>query len=64
MNLARQRTREWPVLRSARDPDCDGRNPHTDDPCLLGYHQGPHTDASGAAWLDYGDLSRPDWLNG
>lgn len=63
MNLARQRTREWPILRSAQDLDCDGRNPHTDDPCLLGHHQGPHRDTVSSAWLDDGDLSRPDWLN-
>jgi hypothetical protein len=61
VNLTRQRTR---VLRSAQELDCDGHNPHTDDPCILGYHQGLHKDETGAVWLDDGDLSRPDWLNG
>jgi hypothetical protein len=64
VNRTRQRTFEWPVLRSAQELDCDGRNPHTDDPCVLGYHQGPHRDTSGTVWLDDGDLARPDWLNG
>lgn len=64
MNLTRQRTGDWPVLRSAQELDCDGRNPHTDDPCILGYHQGPHRDEAGTAWLDDGDLARPDWPNG
>jgi hypothetical protein len=42
VDLSRQRVREWPVLRSAQELVCDGRNPHTDSPCRLGYHQG-HT---------------------
>jgi hypothetical protein len=52
VDLTRQSGREWPVLRSAQELDCDGRNPRTDKPCLLGYHQGPHRDAIGEEWLD------------
>ena len=63
VNLTRQRTGGRPVLRSAQELACDGRNPNTDDPCILGYHQGPHRDSAGAAWLDDGDLARPDGLN-
>lgn len=44
--------RGWPILRSAQEIDCDGRNPSTDEPCLLGYHRGYHRDADGVEWLD------------
>jgi hypothetical protein len=64
VDLTGQRTREWPVLRAAQELECDGRNPRTGDPCLLGYHRGPHRDEAGFEWLDDGDLAHPDWLNG
>jgi hypothetical protein len=63
VDVTRQTTREWPVLRSAQEVDCDGRNPRSDEPCVLGYHQGPHRDGAGDEWLDDGDLARPDWLD-
>lgn len=62
MNPGKQRTREWPVLRSAQELACDGRNPRADEPCVLGYHQGLHRDQAGDQWLDDGDLALPDWL--
>jgi hypothetical protein len=62
VDIAKQRAQQWPVLRSAQDMRCDGRNPRTDEPCLLGYHHGPHRDGAGDEWLDEGDLARPDWL--
>lgn len=62
MDVTRHATEEWPVLRSAQESDCDGRNPRSDEPCVLGYHQGPHRDEAGDEWLDDGDLARPDWL--
>ena len=58
-----RRELEWPVLRSAQDIGCYGRNPHTDDACLLGQHHGPHRDQAGVEWLDDGDLARPDWID-
>lgn len=42
----------WPILRSAKDLDCDGKNPATGRPCVLGYHRGYHRDDAGAQWLD------------
>ena len=53
----------WPILRSAQEFDCDGKNPMTGRICVLGDHQGYHRDEIGAEWLDDGDLARPDWLN-
>lgn len=54
----------WPILRSAQEVDCDGKNPMTGRICLRdASHQGYHRDDSGAEWLDDGDLARPDWLN-
>lgn len=55
--------RDWPVLRSAQEVTCYGRNPRSEDPCVLGQHQGPHRDTAGTEWLDDGDLARPDWLD-
>lgn len=55
--------RGWPILRSAQEVDCDGRNPMTERACVLGHHQGYHRDAAGAEWLDDGDPASPDWLN-
>lgn len=52
MDVTEGRAREWPVLRSAQELDCDGRNPNTGQPCLLGYHRGPHRDEAGTEWLD------------
>jgi hypothetical protein len=42
----------WPELRAAQDIDCDGENPATGRPCVLGHHNGYHCDSSGAKWLD------------
>jgi hypothetical protein len=52
VDVTEQGAREWPVLRSAQELACDGRNPHTDELCVLGYHRGPHRDEAGAEWLD------------
>ncbi|MFI5734271.1 hypothetical protein ACIA49_29415 [Kribbella sp. NPDC051587] len=52
----------WPRLKSAREVACDGRNPRTDEFCLLGHHRGPHRDEAGDEWLDDGDLAKPDWI--
>lgn len=62
MDVTRQAAGEWPVLHSAQELDCDGRNPRSDEPCVLGYHQGLHRDEASDEWLDDGDLARPDWL--
>jgi hypothetical protein len=51
----------WPTLRPAER--CDGENPMTGSVCINGHHQGHHRDATGAEWLDEGDLAMPDWLN-
>jgi hypothetical protein len=48
----------WPLLRSAQEMDCDGKNPTTGRPCIQGYHQGYHRDATGAEWLDDGRPTR------
>ena len=45
-------SRGWPILRSAQDLDCDGKNLTTGRICVLGYHQGFHRDDTGAEWLD------------
>ncbi|GAA1593283.1 hypothetical protein GCM10009789_54140 [Kribbella sancticallisti] len=42
----------WPILRSAQDLDCDGKNPTTGRTCVLGYHRGNHRDETGTEWLD------------
>lgn len=42
----------WPILRAAQDFDCDGRNPATERPCVLGNHRGYHRDEVGVEWLD------------
>lgn len=52
MNHTDEREREWPVLRAAQDFDCDGENPTSGQPCLLGHHQGYHRDENGVEWLD------------
>ncbi|WP_242000124.1 hypothetical protein [Kribbella rubisoli] len=52
MDLAKRRTQEWPVLRSAQEVECDGRNPRSEERCVLGHHQGPHRDVVGDQWLD------------
>ncbi|MFI7068506.1 hypothetical protein ACIBL3_46490 [Kribbella sp. NPDC050124] len=54
--------KDWPILRSAQELDCDGKNPVSGSMCVLGYHQGYHRDDVGVQWLDDGDLARPDWL--
>lgn len=61
VDLSKERVQEWPVLRSAQELACDGRNPRTQMACVLGYHQGPHRDDAGAEWFDDGDLAHPDW---
>jgi hypothetical protein len=53
----------WPILRSAQDLACDGKNPMTGRICVLGDHQGYHRDEIGTEWLDEGDLAHPDWLD-
>ncbi|WP_344231481.1 hypothetical protein [Kribbella hippodromi] len=53
----------WPLLRSAQDIACYGKNPRNDSPCVLGEHRGKHRNAAGVEWLDDGDLAHPDWLN-
>lgn len=40
----------WPSLRPAER--CDGENPMTGNPCIIGHHKGYHRDNSGAEWLD------------
>ena len=45
-------SRGWPILRSAQDLNCDGKNPMTGRICVLGYHQGFHRDDTGVEWLD------------
>ncbi|MFF0341251.1 hypothetical protein [Kribbella sp. NPDC004875] len=52
MDVTKKPVLEWPVLHSAQELDCDGRNPRTDDACILGYHRGPHRDEAGTDWLD------------
>ncbi|MDX3004485.1 hypothetical protein PWY87_22545 [Kribbella solani] len=52
MEQEAQGTRPWPVLRSAQEIECDGRNPSTGRSCMLGYHRGCHRDADGVEWLD------------
>ncbi|TCC51277.1 hypothetical protein E0H75_14245 [Kribbella capetownensis] len=42
----------WPELSTSRSEPCDGCNPVTARPCVLGHHSGYHRDASGAEWLD------------
>ncbi|TCC19990.1 hypothetical protein E0H50_37850 [Kribbella sindirgiensis] len=42
----------WPELRSSQDLECDGTNPSSKRPCVLGDHQGYHRDEVGAEWLD------------
>lgn len=42
----------WPILRSAQDLACDGKNLMTGRTCLLGHHAGYHRDETGAEWLD------------
>jgi hypothetical protein len=42
----------WPELQAAQDIDCDGENPTTGRPCVLGHHNGYHRDSNGAEWLD------------
>lgn len=44
--------RSWPVLKASPAEPCDGVNPMTERPCVLGYHDGYHRDTSGAEWLD------------
>jgi hypothetical protein len=51
----------WPILHAS--DDCDGCNPMTGRRCTLGRHQGYHRDATGAEWLDDGDMANPDWLD-
>ena len=38
--------------RASRTEPCDGVQPETGRPCVLGHHGGYHRDASGAEWLD------------
>jgi hypothetical protein len=42
----------WPILRSAQEIDCDGKNPATGRSCVLGHHNGFHRDELDAEWLD------------
>ncbi|GAA1716714.1 hypothetical protein GCM10009745_76560 [Kribbella yunnanensis] len=44
--------REPAQVQPGQEMECDGRNPQTGAPCLLGYHQGPHRDAVDTEWLD------------
>lgn len=44
--------RGWPILRSAQDMVCEGKNPTTGQACTLGQHKGHHRDMTGAEWLD------------
>lgn len=44
--------RAWPELRASRTEPCDGSNPDTGQPCVLGWHSGYHREASGQEWLD------------
>ena len=44
--------RSWPVLKASRTEPCDGINPMTERPCVLGYHDGYHRDETGSEWLD------------
>jgi len=41
---------DLPVVTAGQD--CDGENPATGRPCLLGQHKGFHRDDAGAEWLD------------
>lgn len=34
------------------DEPCDGVNPDSGLPCVLGQHRGPHEDEQGQQWLD------------
>lgn len=47
-----ERTGRPPDLKQPQDVDCDGKNPVTGRPCLLGHHRGFHRDETGAEWLD------------
>jgi hypothetical protein len=49
---AEKDSRGWPILCSARDLGCDGKNPMTGRICVLGHHQGFHRDDTDAEWLD------------
>jgi len=42
----------WPELSASWTEPCDGLNPMTERPCVLGYHDGYHRDVTGAEWLD------------
>ncbi len=44
--------RRWPALSASRTEPCDGVQPETERPCVLGHHGGYHRDLSGAEWLD------------
>lgn len=44
--------RGWPILRPSDAEPCDGRNPVTDQVCVLGHHNGYHRDGGNAEWLD------------
>jgi hypothetical protein len=42
----------WPELSASPTEPCDGLNPMTQRPCVLGHHSGYHRDQTGAQWLD------------